>query len=366
MWSLDTSEAIEGFTWWWWWWIFFIDNPADPAHPRQLMILWSTKNCDRILVNDVDWQRRFRIAKDVATGSGHLRADGMVGVWYYDGERMQDPLCLERCDLRTEWEGEGGRLWTTPDREVDGADAFDYHGDPALRTVHIRKGHFEFTFEMTPWNDFQTKPRFHQRRYIGRMGYSILKIFGSRLRGSIRRGDHRELVTGTAYFQKVMVNAPAVPWYWGVFHGEEGSYLDYFGPHFGLPVLRNVQAPESRLDRGYFFLNRNIQFYHAPSSTHALFTKGVRIAKRIEDGLPTFRVTAEDGRRSLMAEVRAYSRAHWRFEQRYLRWFRSILYYNEYPSEMTVFRFKDGPTTVRREDLGQVAGNTEHAWGWLV
>ena len=55
MWDLNTDEKIKNLSWWWWWWIFFIKNPKNPARPRQLMILWSTKNCERIIVNDYDW-----------------------------------------------------------------------------------------------------------------------------------------------------------------------------------------------------------------------------------------------------------------------------------------------------------------------
>ena len=38
MWDLDTTISRPGLAWWWWWWIFFIENPEDPAHCRQLMI----------------------------------------------------------------------------------------------------------------------------------------------------------------------------------------------------------------------------------------------------------------------------------------------------------------------------------------
>ena len=39
---------------------------------------------------------------------------------------------------------------------------------------------------------------------------------------------------GTAYFQKVTVQAPSVPWFWGMVHFDDGSYLDWFMPHLTL------------------------------------------------------------------------------------------------------------------------------------
>ena len=49
------NEPMPRGAWWWWFWLFFFDNPRNPARPRQLMVLWSTKNekeidCKAILV----------------------------------------------------------------------------------------------------------------------------------------------------------------------------------------------------------------------------------------------------------------------------------------------------------------------------
>ena len=47
--------------------------------------------------------------------------------------------------------------------------------------------------------------------YLGSLGYDILRLHGTKVSGTI---DGEE-VNGTAYFQKVCVQAPSVPWYWG-------------------------------------------------------------------------------------------------------------------------------------------------------
>lgn len=370
MWDLNTDEKIKNLTWWWWWWIFFIKNPKDPSRPRQLMILWSTKNCDHIYVNDYSWERNQDIVKTGEPGKGpdgryrkrKMTFDGMTGIWYFDGERMHEPFALERSDFTVEWRGPKGYVRPHLDN------VYLFSGDPDGYRVVIKKGdEHEFDLRMRPWNDFMSNHRLKVGHYVGKMGYNIYKIYGSLLKGHIRSGEVNEDVEGTAYFQKVMVNAPATPWFWGVFHTENGSYIDYFNPHFGFPIWRKTADAESFWDKGGISLSRQFQFYDAEKNKRYEFRKGqVTVRKEVVDGLPTFWVEGTDGETRLSIKVRAYSRAYWRFQQKYLGFFKSVLYYNEYPSEMLEFRLEDGDRVVTLEDLGYIVGNIEHSWGWLV
>jgi hypothetical protein len=364
MWDLDTDTRIKNLTWWWWWWIFFIKNPKDPEKTRQLMILWSTKNCERIFVDDYLWERTGDIERsEASSGKKIMKFDGMVAVWWFDGEKMHDPYALERSHMDVEWVGNKGFL--KPRTE----NTYLYAGNPDKYRIAIQKDGDEFDFRVRPWTEFMSEHRFSEGKYVGKMGYNIYKIYGSKLDGSIRIGKKgkREEIEGTAYFQKVMVNAPAVPWYWGLFHTDNGSYIDYMLPHWGFPIRRRTEAPTSFWDRCYFYLSRNLQFYDAATGTrHRFPKKGIRVKKEINDGLPTFFVTGKDRDKEISFTVKAHSRAYWRFEQKYLKFFTSILYYNEYPSRLTEFLFKDGERKVTLEDLGHVSCNTEHSWGWLV
>jgi len=369
MWDLNTGEKIKNLTWWWWWWIFFVKNPDNPKRPRQLMVLWSTKNCERIVVNDYVWERNQDVVKKGAPGKdekGNYRKrkmtfDGMTGIWWYDGKKMHEPYALERSDFTVEWKGAKGYL--RPHLK----NVYLYSGDPEDYQVLLKKDDDVFDFRMKPWNDFVSHHRYNEDHYLGKMGYNIYKVFGSRLKGHIRTGKLDEDIKGTAYFQKVMVNAPAVPWFWGLFHTENGSYLDYFNPHFGFPIWRKTDAPTSFWDKGYLSLSRKLQFYDAASGAHYTFKKKeVSISKEVVDGLPTFWVEGRKDGVELHLKVRAYSRAYWRFEQRYLGIGRSVLYYNEYPTEMVEFELTGGTNDVKLKDLGYVAGNIEHSWGWLV
>ena len=69
---------------------------------------------------------------------------------------------------------------------------------------------------------------------------------------------------------------------------------------------------------------------------------------------------------TLRLVLESYSRAYWRFEQKFWGIFKSILYYNEYPVILKEFEYKGLDGTITREDLGKVVGNAEHAWGFLA
>jgi len=355
IWSLNTGTRIKGMTWWWWWWLFFIKNPENPAQPKQLMVLWSTKNCDRIKIDDYDWARKGDIEKAVNGEAGELKFNGVVGAWYFDGQKMNEELVLEERNMASVWNKGNGTL-----KPVDGRNLTFSGGDGRYK-VRIEAKGGDFEFNMSPWTKFQSQTRPGGKNYIGKVGYEMSKIYGNRMAGTIGGSP----VEGTAYFQKVMVNAPAVPWYWGMFHGEEGSYLEYFMPHAGLPCLRRSSSPRSVLDRLELPLSKKIIFFHEPSQKNYEFRKNISIKKSVENGLPTFSVSAKQGGAEIRMKLRAYSRACWTFRQKFCG-LDTVLHYNEYPTAMEEFILKDGTTIIRKDDLGNAAGNTEHAWGTLA
>ena len=72
--------------WWWWFWLFFFNNPKNPAKPRQLMILWSSKNVKKISCNDLQI--------NLTHPDDRSNLDGAVAAWYYDGKRCTITLYL--------------------------------------------------------------------------------------------------------------------------------------------------------------------------------------------------------------------------------------------------------------------------------
>lgn len=183
-----------------------------------------------------------------------------------------------------------------------------------------------------------------------------------KLKGKIDGAD----ITGTAYFQRVNVNAPAMPWYWGFVHCQDGSFIHYFNPFIGPQIFRNKKKQRSWLDRWDITLSRSLFFYHRGTDTEYNFSKkDIKIEHEFHGDIPIFKVKGEDEEKTMSLQLRAYSRAHWRFEQRRKLGMKSILYYNEYPAtlEKFEFRLKDGSLKVDKKDLGKTCSNFEHSWG---
>ena len=372
IWTPPSSWKVPG-SWFWWFWLFFIhdENTARTGKCRQLMILWSTKDCDRIKVNDHPWERKLDISEhELPSGAGEwaggkeTRFGGMTAAWYYDGRRMHDPFVLEENDFTVHRNAGGERGELLP----SSPNTLNLRGDPNKYEMDIRLKDWDMHFSMTPWNGFLSKQRYKAAHYIGRYGYNILRIYGSKLAGTIVHGGKREEVAGSAYFQKVMVNAPATPWYWGTFHIEDGSYIDYFNPHIGPPMRRRTESPRSRWDWGELGLSRHMQYYDA-GEDRVYEMRKLKVRKQWNaEGLPIFDVLgrSKDGGTELKLRAASYARAFWRFEQRYLGWFTSILHYNEYPVELQSLEFRSGPKRLKLDDLGSVTGNCEHTWGKLL
>jgi len=197
------NENLSRGAWWWWWWIFFFDNPKNPERPRQLMILWSAKNTKKINCNGLDIE-----IENVRDGSV---LDGAVAAWYFDGEKMHHNFLLEQCKIKI-----GEKEMVSESRIPT---SFSVNGKKSV----VKIGNdFEFVAEANRKDDF-ARPRHHSNNFVGEKGYSIMKVNHTDLKGSIKGKP----IGGSAYFQRVFVNAPAVPWYWGIFHFENGGILTY-------------------------------------------------------------------------------------------------------------------------------------------
>ncbi len=364
MWDLDLEGRHRGLTWWWWWWLFFFPDPDDARRTRQLMILWSTKYTDWIKVDYYDWRPEGDIARDVRGDDIDLDFNGMTAAWWYDGRRMVDPVVLEPNSFRVEKRGADGVVDPSSDKGLR------FSGRPGNYHLDIdmpEDGH-AFHLDMTDWNPFMSEHRYRANAYTKRYSYNILRIYGTRVSGTyVVDGEPVDAAGSTAYFQKVRVNAPAVPWYWTVLHTERGDYLDYFFPHVGPQMWRKTDRPTSRWDWGDIFLNRSLQFWEQDAGRLHKF-KRLRIKHRVTDeGLPVFNVHGENADGSIDLELEAYARAYWRSEQR-RKWgfIKPILYYNEYPTQVNDFRLRAGSTYTTLDDLGWTRCNTEHTWGKLI
>ena len=96
MWRLGIREPLWHLTWDWWWWLVMFDDPDGEEWGKQLMVLWSTKDNDRVEVNGTPWTPSGRPGFDE---HGGMLIDGMVCAWWFDGQRMHEPYIKRTCDM---------------------------------------------------------------------------------------------------------------------------------------------------------------------------------------------------------------------------------------------------------------------------
>lgn len=316
-----SNDRLDRGAWWWWWWIFFFNNPRDPEKPRQLMILWSTKNTKRIDCNGLN------IGIERPRDGNVL--DGAVAAWYYDGERMHHNYLLEQCKIRL-----GEKELVSDSRKTT---SFSVNGGRSV--IRIGKD-IELVAEARRKHDFAL-PRHHSNSFVGNKGYSIIKVNHADLSGRV--GDER--IEGSAYFQRVFVNAPAVPWFWGIFHFENGGILTY--------TNQMVLGKSIKKDISFFDGKR----------THAFGEMSVR---RSGGKVPVFTVTGKDGSKEIKFDVKCYSHSWWAFRKKSAGLIPNRLVYNEYPAVISGFRMREGKNETGLRDLGRGIGNAEHTTGYLL
>jgi hypothetical protein len=374
IWDVDRTKELWDRTWWWWWWLFLLKDQDHPGRTRQLMILWATRNCRDANINGMQWRNRIgirhsRLEPEGPAGEGERRVDfsGVTACWYFDGERMVEPLILAGGEGRSSHFFPGsGRHHGRVGLDADGIrTAFEGWPDRAeIAAVGEHRGRkITFHFTATPWTAPLWEIQPTGKDYFMQMGYAMRKYRGARVKGRIDvSGAWSGDVEGTAYFQKVRIASPTSPWYWAVFHSADGSYFDYFMPHIGLPALRRGIGHRSGLDRGERILSKGFHMWHGPSARE-IVVKKIKMKKQWNGDLPIFILTGEEPGRSLRAVMETYARATWRVQQPFLPFLPTRLHYNEYPAFMREFELREGGERITLDDLGYNAGNCEHAWG---
>ncbi len=350
--DIDRSHELKSRTWWWWWFIFFFDNPANALRTQQMVILWGTRNCRKLVINGFPWKNDGRFHRQGDT----IETRGVAAGWYYDGGKMHDPLFVDSGDLVTRIAGDGGTL------AVKSQSTYALDATARPFRILVSRPDLRIDLALDRWTDHLDPIVPTGKDYLGHLGYKMHKIRGSKVKGTVQMAGEKREVEGTAYFQKVRINSPTSPWYWGIFQSEDGSFIDYFMPHLGPPMLRRDAKHESNLDWGERMLSRGWQFIEGESGRLHKFKK-IKMSKRYEEGLPVFLLQGEEGEQKLRMEMTSYARAYWEVVQPLLGPITTLLYYNEYPVNLTEFEYREGSEKWTLADLGRVVGNCEHAWG---
>lgn len=381
LWRLDIMPPIHGLSWWWYWVLVMVPDPANPHRSRQLMTLWSTKETEAVRVSGHWWNPGSRMHKDE---HGGFVIPGMVCAWWYDGEKMFEPLTMRECrmavvsDEHPLWPGEGtgqGAGAIIP-IEMEDLSFGMYPGNEAMwmslssdREARAKGAPSTFEAYLEPWWGPPSELTYKNNDIALGMGYDILRLQGMKSRLLV---DGAEM-EGTAYFQKVTVQAPSVPWFWGMLHFGDGSYLDWFMPHLTPLSTSKDDTPWRKRDTMRRPLKTAGVFHdRARGRTEEFQNCDVELSES-ESGLtddhghllPDFRVRVWNERTRVSMEIRAVSRARWTFDQPTRAGMVSHLTYNEYPFEVVRIAIQDEHGLRTLDDYAWIHGNAEHSWGFL-
>ncbi|MCK5346229.1 MAG: hypothetical protein KAR20_22620 [Candidatus Heimdallarchaeota archaeon] len=320
--NIQNESMLHG-AWWWWFWLFFFNNPKNPAKPRQLMILWSTKNGNEIDCNNLKIK--------LCDSHDRSKLHGAVASWYFDGEKMHHNFLLEQCDINV----------TDKELFTDSSTPTSFVVNKGKNIVRIGND-FEFIAEAGNNNVF-AMPNYRSHTYLGNKGYSLMRLNHLNLSGKVNNMP----IHGSAYFQRVFINASTPSWYWGIFHFERDGILTYFNPNlFGKSIKKDVSFFDGREMHRFTDIN----------------------VKKIGKHLPTFSVSSENYNEKLKFTVNPYSHSSWTFRKKVLGLIPNKLVYNEYPAVISDIELENNKTgkKIVLGDLGKSVGNAEHTTGFLL
>ena len=386
MWKLQERPPLHHLTWDWWWWLLMLDDDEGNPSGKQLMVLWSTKDNPKVMVSGTEWTPKGRPGFD---GDGGISLDGMVCAWWFDGKRMYEPYIKRKCrmivvdDEHPSWPGQvsdlgagGGAVVPLTDDDMSmglKSDLSEFwlnlHSDEFTQDSNVPN---KMQFRLTPWNEAMSTARHATATYAMEMGYDILRLHGCKVSGML---DDKP-INGTAYFQKVCVQAPSVPWYWGMLHLSDGSYIDWFLPHLSMTITSRDNQPWRKRDLGHMSLSQGGLFHDSVSGKSIAFDK-VRVEKYASDAiegdhganpgsnLPGFKIEMWTDSVHIHLDAVAIDRAHWAFEQPTIGGLVSNFTYNEYPLKVISLSISDDNGNRKLSDYDWIRGNAEHSWGIL-
>ncbi len=355
--GLDPIVSRPG-VWTWWFWLFFLER--KDRKPEQLMVLWSGKDEEKVVVNNLRMTFERPTVRKVADG---FDVHGAVAAWYYDGKKLHDEYLLSKDVMHSrEVKGKNGK--TSGWNVTSDVTKSSFTSDGKKMRVNLPRGKLSgrFTINFPPDGVEFLRLRHSQRAFMGgKFLYNINKFNRLAFTGQI--GTRK--VKGSAYFQRVTALAPAVPWYWTNTHLADGSVFHYFIARVGLAMLRENGLPGRLLEQLNIFKG-DADLWYAKENKRFFFDHA-RV-RHLHDGRFHIHAWGRDG--DLRATLKtAGVRPSWKFQKRGRLGNKMTLRYNEYPStveKITLTRADGKPTLTLADFGGRGQGNAEHAWGTLI
>ena len=356
IWTPPASWKVQG-AWFWWFWLFFIHDGSTKktGKCRQLMVIWSIKKDAHIACNSLEIETKEQIEKK---GEHLWKLNGAAAAWYFDGSEMHEDFVLETS--RMELDGEKLSL-VAPGENCS---SFSLEGEEYVTKIKSGTHEFEFRAKQTDLHKavgpVHGKTSFPFGMEVEGTRLERLKLSGR----EVRNGKSTKL-QGTAYFQKILVAAPAPQWYWGLYHFDDGSFFTYMVPYVGRAALADNAWEGARLKKPTLPMQQDIMLYHAPSG-RVFEGNIVHVLPKNEGGkLWSHTILGKGKNFEIEAFANAYSHACWKFTKKVgLLPAKSNFRYNEYPAvlERLEVHMEDG----KKIALKNGWGNMENSWGFLI
>lgn len=323
------------------------------------MTLWATKDVRQTIVNDRLHRHKIGITRTKSKDT----FKGVVSSWYFDGQQMHQDLILENAYCTNQRTPQPGIF-------VNGQSQLSLTPNKSNLNLHIKSDAIKV--------DLAWQPNFavpylgttgQRKQYLkGLLQQDIFRINQFAFSGNLEFKGVQEQVDGVGYLQRIVVNTPVPPWWWGVLFFENGSMMKYFLPHISPAVFRRtIRDRPYPLEVAYKTISKSMEFYDADKNEVYHFQKA-KIRKHFKpNGLPVFHVHyfREDG--DLEYYLNCYSRTYFKMKNKVFETpLQTTLYYNEFPCEVQKFRLSLPGRHLKQEDLGKGFGNCEHSWGIML
>ncbi len=356
IWNPPANWKVQG-AWFWWFWLFFIhdENTVKTGKCRQVMILWSIKKDSHIKCNSLDIQLPVQLEK---SGKG-WKLNGAAAAWYFDGKKMNHDFVLEKTEMALDPQG---RRLSAPGKTPS---EFFQDGDEFVTSIKTGEHSFEFRAKKTDSHP-AVGPTYGSTSLPCGMQVEGTRLEIMGLSGFESGADGaKKKISGTAYFQKILVAAPPPPWYWGLYHFSDGSFFTYMLPYLGRAALADNLWKGARLRSPTLPINPEVIFYHAPSGRQFVSRNlSVKPEKIQGTELWEHEISVKGEGFAITAEAQAYSHSCWKFTKNIgPSHFQSTFKYNEYPATVKLALTLASGEKIRLENG---VGNMENAWGFLL
>ncbi|MHA2407423.1 MAG: hypothetical protein ACXACA_03520 [Candidatus Ranarchaeia archaeon] len=361
MWEIPKLPQRSTLRWHWWFVIFVFDNPEDPLKPLQFMTLWSTKDVKDTLVNE-----RLHTKKKSFVSTNNIdKFDGVAAAWYFDGTKNHHNIVLETVNILNHRTTNSGKIQLTGSRST-----ISMLPDPKGYVFQVENPDFTANLKMKLHPNHHYYGPLREEKYFlkGLMQQSTYKINQFNTEGTISHKGVTKKLTGRGYFQRIILNAPVPPWWWGVIFFDDGSMIKYFLPNVSLGIFRRGTQDKPYIwDSAFKAVKKELDFYDSTTDRVESFKKA-RVYKSFkENGLPIFKFhwTRPDGG-NLSFTLDTYARSLFSLRTKaFGTLLKTTLNYNEYPCTVTQFEMKIPKRKISKKDLGKGLGNCEHSWGIL-